>query len=147
MAGLAGFALVSYMARANIACDRIARRQGRLGAARLVIIARYGLSGLMLFVAAYARSRSLAVASLSLSIASLMSAESSFWSSAVYLAEGPVGLLSGIMNSAGIAGGIVSTSLVPVLAQHFGWAVALGSGTAMAMFCVCVWAFVSEPLR
>jgi ACS family glucarate transporter-like MFS transporter len=75
-----------------------------------------------------------------------MSAESSFWSSAVYLAEGPVGLLSGIMNTAGILGGIVSTSLVPVLAQRFGWGVALGSGTAMALFCAALWGLVRDPI-
>jgi ACS family glucarate transporter-like MFS transporter len=104
----------------------------------------YGFSGLMLFIAAFAPSRWMAVAALSLSIACLMSAESSFWSSAVYLAEGPVGLLSGIMNTAGILGGIVSTSLVPVLAQHLGWGAALGSGTIMALACAGLWAFVHQ---
>jgi ACS family glucarate transporter-like MFS transporter len=130
----------------GIICDRIARRRGRLTGARAVIMAGYGLSGLMLFLAAYAGSRSIAVGALSLSIACLMSAESSFWSSAVYLAEGPVGLLSGIMNTAGILGGIVSTSLVPVLAQRFGWGVALGSGTVMALFCAGLWVFVHDPV-
>ena len=126
------------------ACDRIARRRGRLKGAKVVIMAGYGLSGAMLFLVAYAPSRSVAVVGLSLSIAFLMSAESSFWSSAVYLAEGPVGVLSGIMNTAGIAGGIVSTSLVPVLAQKFGWGAALGSGTIMALVCSGLWVFVSE---
>jgi len=126
------------------ACDRIARSRGRLQGAKAVIITGYGMSGIMLFLAAYAPSRSMAVAGLSLSIACLMSAESSFWSSAVYLAEGPVGVLSGFMNTAGILGGIVSTSLVPVLAQKFGWAAALGSGTMMALACAAFWAFVSE---
>ncbi len=97
----------------------------------------------MLFLAAYAHSSVIAVGALSLSIACLMSAESSFWSSAVYLAEGPVGLLSGIMNTAGILGGIVSTSMTPVIVQHFGWGAALGSGTLMALVCECMWAFVA----
>jgi dipeptide/tripeptide permease len=48
------------------------------------------------------------------------------------------------MNTAGILGGIVSTSLVPVLAQKFGWAAALGSGTMMALLCAGFWAFLSE---
>lgn len=131
----------------GIACDRVARRHGRLTGAKVVIMIGYGLSGLMLFLAAYARSRSIAVGGLSLSIACLMGAESSFWSSAVALAEGPVGALSGIMNTAGIVGGIVSTSLVPILAQRFGWGTALGSGTAMALICACLWAAVREPVR
>ena len=126
----------------GIACDRLARRRGRLWGAKVVVMIGYGLSGVMLFLAAYAQSRSIAVGALSLSIACLMSAESSFWSSAVHLAEGPVGLLSGIMNTAGILGGIVSTSLVPILAQHYGWGVALASGTLMAIFCVCLWMFI-----
>ncbi len=128
----------------GLACDRIARARGRLTGAKAVIITGYTLSGLMLYLAAYAPSRSIAVGALSLSIASLMSAESSFWSSAVHLAEGPVGVLSGIMNTAGIAGGIVSTSLTPILAQRFGWGAALGSGTAMALVCAALWAFVGE---
>lgn len=128
----------------GLVCDRIARRRGRLRGAKAVIMAGYGTSGIMLFIAAFAPSRSIAVAALSLSIACLMSAESSFWSSAVYLSEGPVGLLSGIMNTAGILGGIVSTSLVPVLAQHLGWGAALGSGTFMALMCAGLWAFVRD---
>ncbi len=126
----------------GVACDRIARRAGRLQGAKAVIIIGYGISGVMLFMAAFAPSRWMAVAALSLSIACLMSAESSFWSSAVYLSEGQVGLLSGIMNTAGILGGIISTSLVPVLAQHLGWGAALGSGTLMALACAGLWAFV-----
>ena len=125
-------------------CDRIARDRGRLRGARVVIMIGYGLSGAMLFLAAYAPWRSISVGALSLSIACLMSAESSFWSSAVYLAEGRVGVLSGIMNTTGIAGGIISTSITPVLAQRFGWGTALGSGTLMAFLCAGLWIFVSE---
>jgi ACS family glucarate transporter-like MFS transporter len=130
----------------GIACDRIARQRGRLRGAKVVIMIGYGVSGLMLFLAAYSPSRMIAVGALSLSIACLMSAESSFWSSAVYLAEGPVGLLSGIMNTAGILGGIVSTSITPVIAQRFGWGAALGSGTLMALACVSLWALVVEDV-
>jgi MFS transporter, ACS family, glucarate transporter len=126
-------------------CDRISRHRGRLQGAQAVIITGYGFSGVMLFLAAYSASRWMAIAALSLSIASLMGAESSFWSSAVYLAEGPVGVLSGVMNTAGILGGIVSTSLVPILAQRFGWAAAFGTGTVMAFACALLWLFASDP--
>jgi MFS transporter, ACS family, glucarate transporter len=128
----------------GIACDRIARRRGRLAGAKVVIMIGYGISGGMLFLAAYADSRWLAVGGLSLSIAALMAAESSFWSSAVHLAQGPVGLLSGIMNTAGIVGGIISTSLTPLLVQRFNWGVALASGTAMALLCVALWSLVKN---
>lgn len=126
----------------GIACDRIAQRHGRLAGARIVITIGYGLSGILLLLAAYASNRFLAVAALALSIAALMAAESSFWASASYLAEEHAGLLSGIMNTAGIVGGMLSTSLVPVIVHRAGWLPALATGTGMAAFCVLMWACV-----
>jgi Mg/Co/Ni transporter MgtE len=43
------------------------------------------------------------------------------------------------MNTAGIVGGIVSTSLTPVIVKYFGWLPALGSGAVVAVACTCVW--------
>lgn len=128
----------------GLICDRIAIRRGRLAGARVVIMAGYGASGLLLFTAAYSGSRLSTVASLALSIAFLMSAESSFWSSANHLADDHVGLVSGIMNTAGILGGIASTSLVPIIVQRFGWLAALSTGTVMALACALTWIGIRE---
>ncbi len=125
-------------------CDRIAIRRGRLAGSRAILMAGYGVSGAMLFAAAYAGSAALSVAALSLSIAFLMASESAFWSAATHLAGTQVGALSGVMNTAGILGGIVSTSLVPVLVKHFGWLAALSSGTVMAFASVTLWIAVRE---
>ncbi len=120
----------------GIACDRLSMRMGRLAGAKRVIMVGYAASGALLFLAAYAASAWLSVVSLSLSVAALMSAESSFWVSAAHLSDEHAGALSGVMNMAGIAGGIASTMLVPVLTEHFGWLAAFGSGAAMAVWCV-----------
>src|SRR5262249_19710241 len=48
-------------------------------------------------------------------------------------------LPSGVMNTAGILGGIASTLLVPILVQHFGWLTALSSGAVMAVLCGVLW--------
>lgn len=128
----------------GIACDRISRSRGRLGGAKVVIIIGYALSGAALFLAAYAASPWASLFALSLSITFLMSAESSFWVSAAYLGGERVGALSGVMNTAGIVGGIASTMLVPVLAQHFGWLAAFGSGAFMALLCVLLAAALAE---
>jgi ACS family glucarate transporter-like MFS transporter len=127
------------------ACDRLGTKYGRLAGAKIVVMIGYALSGLLLFLAAYAGKPWVSVAALSLSIAFLMGAESPFWATATHLGGAHVGTLSGIMNAAGVLGGIVSTSLVPVLVEHFGWLVALGSGTVMGLFCVVVWTFIKEP--
>lgn len=132
----------------GIACDRLSIRfSGRLAGAKTVIMAGYALSGGLLFLAAYAQAAWLSVLSLSLSVAALMSAESSFWVSAAHLSEDHVGILSGVMNTAGILGGIASTMLVPLLAQHFGWVTAFGSGAVMALWCVLFSGALHEKRR
>ncbi len=129
------------------ACDWMARHNGRLGGARIVIMTSYALSGLLLFLAAYAGRASISVASLSLSIGFLMCAESSFWASATYLGGAHVGTLSGVMNSAGVLGGILSTSLTPLLVAHFGWLTAFGSGALMALLCAVLWGAIRDPVQ
>jgi ACS family glucarate transporter-like MFS transporter len=128
----------------GVVCDRIAMRRGRLNGARAVIMVGYLLSGALLFVAAWAGNRTISVAALSISVAALMTSESSFWSSASYLAGTRVGVLSGVMNTVGILGGIGSTLLVPFLVQRFGWMPALATGTVMAILCSVLWVGVRE---
>ncbi|MGC2638591.1 MAG: hypothetical protein WA294_15520, partial [Acidobacteriaceae bacterium] len=123
----------------GIACDRLSVRfAARLAGAKAVIMAGYACSGALLFLAACARSPWMSVLALALSLTALMSAESSFWVSAAHLSGDRVGALSGVMNMAGIGGGIASTMLVPILTQHYGWLAAFGSGTAMALLCVAL---------
>lgn len=126
------------------AADRIAARRGRLPAAKYIIMTGYTISGILLFVAAYAPSRGLCVAALCLSVGFLMAAEASFWVSATFLAGENAGAVSGLMNTAGIVGGIVSTSLVPILVARFNWLVALGSGTLVALISVSLWILIAQ---
>jgi ACS family glucarate transporter-like MFS transporter len=120
-------------------CDRLAEKNGRIAAARTVIMIGYGVSGVLLFTAALAAGRNVSVAALCLSIGGLYFAEPAFWATAVHISGENVGASSGLMNTAGILGGIVSTSLVPVLVQHFGWITALGSGAMVALACSGAW--------
>lgn len=125
-------------------CDRVSRRRGRSTGSKAVITIGYAASGGLLFVAAAAARPWVSVAALSFSIAALMAAEAGFWSYAAYLGRDHVGLLSGVMNTAGILGGIVSTSLVPVIVRWAGWVPALGSGTIVAFGCTVTWLFIRE---
>ncbi len=126
--------------------DWIALRRGRLVAAKYIVMFGYTVAGLLLFAAAYAPTRLACVGALCLSVGFLMGAEASFWVSATYLAKSHGGAVSGLMNTAGIVGGIASTSLVPVLVARFSWLVALGSGTVVALGCVLLWIWIArEP--
>ena len=145
VAAIPWLAAVALAPVGGLACDRLGAKYGRLAGARIVVMVGYTLSGLLLFLAAYAGTPWVSVSALSLSIGFLMAAESSFWATATHLGRASVGALSGVMNAAGVVGGIISTSLVPVLVEHFGWLTALGSGTVMGLFCVVVWIAIREP--
>jgi ACS family glucarate transporter-like MFS transporter len=122
-------------------CDRLSQRSKEYGA-RVVVCVGYLTSGMLLYVAAYAHYRWLCLVGLSISIGSLMAAESGFWSYAAHVAGDHVGLVSGVMNTFGILGGIASTSLVPILVRLFGWGPALASATGMAFLCAGLWLFI-----
>ncbi len=133
----------------GMAADQIAARCGRLKAARYIIMTGYTLSGVLLMVAAYAPTRLLCVVALCLSVGFLMASEASFWVSATHIAGAQAGAASGLMNTAGIVGGILSTSFVPILVARFSWLVAFGSATSVALACVLLWVFIAreaEPL-
>ena len=76
--------------------------------------------------------RSGRAAELAKALSNLYFAEPAFWATAIHFAGENAGAASGIMNTAGIIGGIISTSLTPVIVKHFGWLPALGSGAAVA---------------
>ena len=125
-------------------CDFVASRHGRLQGARVVVVLGYSVTSATLFLAAYAGSAYVSVAALALSIAFLMASEAGFWSAATHLAGRQVGAVSGVMNTAGIAGGILSTFLVSVFVEHFGWLAALASGSLMSFGCAVAWLTIRE---
>jgi MFS transporter, ACS family, glucarate transporter len=137
--GLPWLTAVALTPVGGLMCDRLSALNGRLAGARVVIMLGYGLTGSMLFVAAGSSHRTLVVATLCLSVGFLMFCEPAFWSTAVYLGGTNAGAISGLMNSAAIVGGIVSTSLMPVLVKQFGWLVALSSGACVAICCTALW--------
>lgn len=120
-------------------CDLLGKRRGRLSGARTVVLGAYALAASLLLFGVYATDRIVAVACLSLSVGFVMSAEAAFWSSITHVAGAHAGTASGIMNTAGILGGVISTALVPVLVKYFGWQLALASGAAVAVLCAVVW--------
>jgi ACS family glucarate transporter-like MFS transporter len=120
-------------------CDRITARRGMLAGARAVIMVGYGLSGVLLFGAAKFDNRYACLGALCLSVGFLYFAEPAFWATAIHLSGENAGAASGLMNTAGIVGGIVSTSTTPLIVKYLGWLPALGSGALVAVACTCAW--------
>ena len=51
------------------------------------------------------------------------------------------------MNMAGNFGGVVSTALMPVLIERYGWTMAFRSAAALALVAAALWMFVRVPER
>ena len=125
-------------------CDRLSAANGRIAGARSVIMIGYGLSGVLLFVAAGVENRTISVAAVCFSVGFLYFAEPAFWATALHLSGEHAAASSGVMNTAGILGGIVSTSLVPIIVKHYGWMPALASGAVVAIACTGMWLVIGK---
>lgn len=147
VASLPWLTALAFTPIGGFVCDRLSETRGRFAGSRIVIILGYGSSGVLLFAAARANGRVAVIAALCVSVGALYFAEPAFWATAIHLSKENAGAVSGIMNTAGILGGIVSTSLTPVIVKHFGWLPALGSGAAVALACACVWLVIGHRQR
>jgi ACS family glucarate transporter-like MFS transporter len=147
VASLPWLAALALTPVGGFVCDRLSETRGRFAGARTVIIIGYGLSGALLFAAAKFDGRIAVIAALCVSVGALYFAEPAFWATAVHLSKENAGAVSGIMNTAGIIGGIVSTSLTPIIVKYFGWLPALASGAAVAMTCAGLWLLIGRRQR
>jgi len=123
-------------------CDRLCVRLGARRGRRIQPVASLILSGACLFIGAEVADPYIAIAVLALSVGFIESTEGAYWSTANDIAAEHVGAAGGLMNMFGNFGGVFSTALVPVLVKHFGWLVALGSGTVAAGFAAVLWFWV-----
>jgi ACS family glucarate transporter-like MFS transporter len=118
---------------------RLAPRTGIFKARRLVAIVCLIVAALLMYLGATTEEIGLAISAITLSVALLFSTESSYWSTSIEVAPENAGTSGGLMNLAGNLGGVAATSLVPVLVLHFGWLVALSSGSVFALFAALTW--------
>lgn len=119
--------------------DRLAFRFGELQGRRAVAMGGFTLSAIFLFCGATVGNPYLAIASLGLAVGFTEFTEGSFWATTSDIAGEHTGAATGIMNMMGNFGGVASTMLVPVLVKYFGWIVALGSGSVLALLAAALW--------
>jgi sugar phosphate permease len=119
--------------------DRLTRRLGYAKGRRNPAIALMTVSAAFLFFTVKLDNAYLAVAALSLSVSCLLSTECIFWSSSIDIGGDHAGAAGAIMNTSGNVGGIVSTALLPILLNHFGWNIAFGSSSALVFVSALLW--------
>jgi ACS family glucarate transporter-like MFS transporter len=100
-------------------------------------------SGFLLFVGAKVSNPYLAIVVLSFTFGFVQATEGAYWSTSNDIGPKHAGTSGGVMNMVGNLGGVFSTALVPILVQHFGWLIALSSGTLTALIAAALWFFVN----
>ena len=122
--------------------DRLSSRIGRRWGRRIPAMVGFTISAVTLWYGAVVENPMLAIAALALSVGFVEFTEGTFWATAVDVAGPHSGASTGILNTVGNLGGVVSTALVPILVKHFGWLVALSTGSVLALVSAALWLLI-----
>jgi len=126
--------------------DRLTVRYGkRLGRCGMAVVAE-ALAGLFLALGTQARSTPMACFVLAGGVGALYLCQSCFWSVTAGLAGRSAGSVSGVMNMGGQFGGVVTASLTPWVATHYGWTPSFLLAAGLAWCGSLVWLLV-DPGR
>jgi ACS family glucarate transporter-like MFS transporter len=136
---VAGLILAPF---AGLACDALEAKWGGAWGRRAIAMTSLVLSGGFLILGVNVTSPLTAIAGLSLAVGFLLCTETAYWSLSMDLGGDRAGTAGGVMNMAGNLGGVVSTSLVPVLIREFGWPFAFQSAAALAALAAALWLVV-----
>ncbi|MEZ5331063.1 MAG: MFS transporter [Thermoanaerobaculia bacterium] len=128
-------------------CDRLCRRLGPRAGCRVPAIAGLGLVAAFLVAGAQARNATAALVLLSLCFAATQLTEGAYWAAATYIGRRETATTTGLMNTGGNLGGVISSPLVPWLAERWGWIPALSSGALFALVGAVLWLFVRPERR
>jgi len=100
-------------------------------------------------VGAWVESHTMAIVCLSLGAGWLYFTVGAYWSVTTDLSKTHAGTLSGVMNTGANVGGVISPSLTPWLADHWGWTASLLVAAGIAICGGLMWMKVdpTEELR
>ena len=113
-------------------CDRLQKSYGVIWGHRIPIIVGLVPSAGFLIFGSITENPYLAVLSLSLCYGFIELTEGPFWSAIGFVSKKPQAA-GGILNTGGNLGGVLATPLIPILANQFGWVIALNSGVFFAL--------------
>jgi ACS family glucarate transporter-like MFS transporter len=131
----------------GLASDACVRRFGYAWGRRVPAIAGTFGSGFLLIAGARVAQAQLAVILLGLAAGSLNFALTNWWATINDISPGNSGTLSGIMNTAGSLGGVVSPMMTPWIAGRFGWTHALDFAAAVVMSAGVLWLLIRSGKR
>lgn len=126
--------------------DRLSRvRSLRTGRCTVAVVG-IGLAAVFIAVGTGVESAQLASVILAGGAGTLYLAQSSFWSVSADIAGSSAGTVSGVMNMGAQLGGVVTASLTPWIADHFGWAASFQVAAVLCVIGALAWTQV-QPGR
>ena len=120
----------------------ISDRIGRCGIALVGLV----LTAIFLAIGTQASSAPMACLVLAGGAGALYLSQSSYWSVTAGIAGHSAGSVSGVMNMTGQFGGVVTASLTPLIAAHYGWTASFLVAAALALCGSLAWLLV-DPER
>ena len=122
--------------------DRLTKRYGkRVGRCGIAIMG-IGLAAVFIALGTQVASAELASVVLAGGAGALYLSQSSFWSVTADLAGSSAGSVSGVMNMGGQMGGVVTASLSPWIAGHFGWTASFLTAAVLCAIGSAAWVWV-----
>jgi ACS family glucarate transporter-like MFS transporter len=126
--------------------DAISKRKGsRAGRSGIAIVGMI-LAAIFLVIGSRAQDTHLAVFVLAGGAGALYLSQSSFWSVTADIGGASSGSVSGLMNMANQIGGVITASLTPRIALHFGWTAAFLVAAGLC-FCGALSWFLVDPTK
>ena len=146
------YAMLPFLAMASCCplggtiSDRLTRIHGpRVGRCYLAAVV-IAVAAVFLVLGAEVQSARLASVVLAGGAGALYLAQSSFWSVTADIAGSSSGSVSGFMNMGAQIGGMVTASLTPAIASHFGWTASFLVAAALCLVGAAAW-LVVDPTR
>ncbi len=130
----------------GVISDYAVRRLGIRRGYHVVPMIALPFAGALLLVAIHVDSATAAVLALALAFAGAEITEGPFWAATMQVARADTMAATGVLNTGGNIGGLVTIPTVAYLAGHGGWDAAFMTGTGFALVAAATW-FLIDPSR
>jgi MFS transporter, ACS family, glucarate transporter len=127
--------------------DRLTKRYGsRVGRCGVALVG-IGTAAIFIVLGMQAHDARLARVVLAGGAGALYLSQGSFWSVTADIGGHSAGSVSGVMNMGGQLGGAITSTLTPVIANHFGWSASFLVAAALCAVASLTWLVVDPGLR
>lgn len=127
--------------------DRLAIRMGARWGYRLVPLVTMPFAGLMLLVATHVSTPHAAVAALTVAFCAIEFNEGAYWAATMRVARADTAAATGVLNTGGNVGGILTNVGMGVLVDAGAWNAAFITGTVVSLIAAALWLLIDPDRR